>query len=60
MPAMVGAGGGGIEQSGKRTHGHGQQCDDCRVEGNLREVNDNEKKYNKNKFKKENLLFCIN
>ena len=22
-------GGGGIEQKGKRTHGHGQQCGDC-------------------------------
>ena len=22
--------GGGIEQKGKRTHGHGQQCGDCR------------------------------
>ena len=21
--------GGGIEQKGKRTHGHGQQCGDC-------------------------------
>ena len=25
-------GGGGIEQKGKRTHGHGQQCGDCRGE----------------------------
>ena len=23
------AGDGGIEQKGKRTHGHAQQCDDC-------------------------------
>ena len=23
-------GSGGIEQKGKRTHGHGQQCGDCR------------------------------
>ena len=22
-------GGGGMEQKGKRTHGHGQQCGDC-------------------------------
>ena len=22
-------GGGGIEQEGKRTHGHGEQCGDC-------------------------------
>ena len=25
--------GGGIEQKGKRTHGHGQQCGDCWGEG---------------------------
>ena len=25
--------GGGIEQKGKRTHRHGQQCDDCWGEG---------------------------
>ena len=24
-----GVGAGGIEQKGKRTHGHGQQCDVC-------------------------------
>ena len=24
-------GGGGIEQKGQRTHGHGPQCGDCRV-----------------------------
>ena len=35
MTAMVGgdsAGGGGIEQNGKRSHIHGQQCGDCRTE----------------------------
>ena len=26
-------GGGEIEQKGKRTHGRGQQCGDCRVGG---------------------------
>ena len=26
-------GGGGIEHKGKRTHGLGQQCGDCRGEG---------------------------
>ena len=25
--------GGGVEQKGKRTHGHGQQCGDCGVKG---------------------------
>ena len=41
--------GGGIEQKEKRTHGHGQQCADCRGcgEGTIRGVNGNEKKYNK-------------
>ena len=31
MTAKGGArvGGGGIEQKGKRIHGHGQQCGDC-------------------------------
>ena len=29
--------GGGIEQKGKRTHGHGQQCGDC-GEGDERDV----------------------
>ena len=36
MTAMVGeglVGGGRIEQKGKRTHGHGQQCGDCYREG---------------------------
>ena len=28
-------GGGGIEQKGKRTHGHGQQCGDCWEEGSI-------------------------
>ena len=35
-------GGGGIEQKGKRTHGHGQQCDDYRGRGH-RGLNDNGK-----------------
>ena len=25
--------GGGINQNGKRTHGHGRQCGDCRGKG---------------------------
>ena len=29
-------GGGGIEQKGKRTHGHGQQSSDCRGQGVIR------------------------
>ena len=32
-------GGGGTEQKGKRTHGHGQQCGDCSGEGDLRGLN---------------------
>ena len=27
--------GGAIEQKGKRTHGHGQQCGDCWEEGSI-------------------------
>ena len=33
--------GGEIEQKGKRTHGHGRQCDDCRREGGMRRINGN-------------------
>ena len=47
-------GGGGTEQKGKRTHGHGQQCGDCWGEGSIRRLNSKEK-YNKYYiFKKEN------
>ena len=38
MTAMVlgeRLGGGGIEQKGKKTHGHGQQCGDCREESGI-------------------------
>ena len=35
--------GGGIEQKGKRTHGYGQQCGDCWVEGGERGLNGNGK-----------------
>ena len=35
----------GMEQKGKRTHGHGQQCGDCY---GGRGLNDNGKNYNKN------------
>ena len=53
MTALVGLGGGGIKQKGKRTHGHGQWCGDCGGEGGrgeeeegLMEINGNGKKYN--------------
>ena len=36
-------GGGGIEQKGKRTHGHGQQCGDCWKERGIRRLNGNGK-----------------
>ena len=39
-------GGGGIEQKGKRTHGHGQWCGDCWGEGGIRGLNGNGKNYN--------------
>ena len=42
-----GLGGGRIEQKGKRTHGHGQQCGDCWGERCKRGLNGNGKKYNK-------------
>ena len=35
-------GGGGIEQKGKRTHGHGQQCGDYRGQG-IKELHGNGK-----------------
>ena len=37
-------GDGGIEQKGKRTHGHGQQCGDCGGEVGIRGLNGNMKK----------------
>ena len=36
-----------IEQKGKRTHGHGQQCGDCWGEEGIRGLNGNGIKYNK-------------
>ena len=33
--------GGGIEQKGKRTHGHGQQCGECWAEGGIRGLKGN-------------------
>ena len=39
---MVGRGG-GIEQKGKMTHGHVQQCGDCWEKGDLRGLNGNGK-----------------
>ena len=54
MTAKVegGLGGGGIEQKGKRTHGHGQQCGDCWGKGAIKGLNGNGKniiKVKKNK-----------
>ena len=43
MTASLGGGeveGGGIEQRGKRAHGHGQQCGDYRGEGGIRGLNE--------------------
>ena len=40
-------GGEGIEQKGRRIHGHGQQCGDCWGEAGIRGLDDNGEKYNK-------------
>ena len=40
-------GGGGTEQKGKRTHGHGQQCSDGWGKEGIKGLNDTEKKFNK-------------
>ena len=37
----------GIDQKGKRTHGHGHQCGDCWGKGGIRGLNGNGKKNNK-------------
>ena len=37
-------GSGEIEEKGKRTYGHGQQCGDCWGEGTIRGLIDNGKK----------------
>ena len=37
-------GGGGIEQKGVRTRGHGKQCGDCWREGSLKGLNGNGRK----------------
>ena len=37
-------GGGGIEQKGKKTHGHGHQCGGCQGEGGIKGLNDDGKK----------------
>ena len=34
-------GGGGMEEKGERTHGHGQQCGDCWEMGNIWGLNGN-------------------
>ena len=36
----------GIEQKGKRTHGHGQQCGDCWGSWGIRGLNGNGEKHN--------------
>ena len=51
MTALWGLGDGGIEQKGKRTHGHGQECADCWGVGFTRELNGNGK-IQKNQIKK--------
>ena len=48
-------GGAGIEQKGKRTHGHGQQCGDCWGQGGIRGLNGNGKNTIKIKFLKKRL-----
>ena len=42
-------GGGGTEQKGRRTYGHGQQCGDCSGEGCIRGLKGNGKNTIKNK-----------
>ena len=42
--------GGGVEQKGKRTHGHGQQYGDCGGERDIWELNGNEENTKKNFF----------
>ena len=49
---------GGIEQKGKRIHGHGQQCDDCNGEEAIRELNGNGKNTIKSKKKKKKSPDC--
>ena len=44
-------GGGGIEHKGKRSHGHGQQCSDCKG-GSIRGLIANGKNTIKIKLKK--------
>ena len=41
-----------MEQKGKRTHGHGQQCSHCWGEGSIRGLNGNGKNIIKIKCKK--------
>ena len=45
-------GGGGLEQKGKRTHGHGQQCGDCLGKRSIGGLNGNGKNTIKSKLKK--------
>ena len=46
-------GDGGIEQKGKRTHGHGQQCGDCWGRGHIRGLKGNGKNPIKIKLNKK-------
>ena len=39
--SLMEVGGGGIEQKDKGTHGHGQQCGDCWVNGGVRVLDSN-------------------
>ena len=43
-----------MEQKGKKSHGHGQQCGDCRGSGVIRELNDNVKTIIRVKMKENN------
>ena len=43
----MGLEGGRTEQKVKKTHGHGQQCDDCRGKRECKGINSNDKQYNK-------------
>ena len=40
---LAASGGGGTEQKGKRTHGHGQQCGDCWGQEGISGLNGNGK-----------------
>ena len=52
--------GGGIEQKGKRTHGHGQQSCICRGESGVSELNGNGKNTQQKERKKREGLILLN